>query len=424
MSRHPVSQDHWRTLDDPQAQPAAVDAAAREAGADPDDVRRAAGLTSWLVRRATLDGSTALPAPALARALAGYGFRDPVPGVRLADDQARIVALPEERLAAPVDVAAHEETVADELARLLDGGMQDQVRIVLDVGPASTRRWVEDLERQVETAGGRLARAVAERAAASAGVLASADVAVIDGAHRLTLADAATVLTRLGDQQRLVLVGDPDAVMASAPGRLLADVVDSGVVPVVRIAPDSSGTGPLVDLLGALRRGELPRVDPEQREVVVVPVQDPVQVVSRTRQLVETSIPRAFALDPASIAVLTVRADGDLGSDAFARVLAGSDVQVCTVAQLAGRRHDAIVLVVAHEAAPALTRSTLVSAAAAARRHLSIVHQAGPALAAAVAGRPHAPRLTRLRGLLREAVLGPDDVEPVGGSDETWQAGR
>ncbi len=405
--------DRWRALDDPQAQPSVVDAAAREAGAQSDDVRRAAGLTAWLVRRATLDGSTALTADALAHALAGYGFGDPVPGVRMADDQARIVALPEERLAAPVDVAAHEETVADELARLLEGGMPDQVRVVLELDETSARRWTHDLERHVEAAGGTVARAVAERAAASAGVLASSDVAVIEGAQRLSLADAAAVLTRLGDQQRLVLVGDPDAVVASAPGQLLADVVASDVVPVVTPERVEQQQGPLVDLLRALRQGELSAIDPEQREVVVVPAQSPSQVITRTRQLVEASIPRAFELGADSIAVLTVLPDGDLGSEAFARSLADSGVQVCTVSDLAGRRHDAVVLVVAQEAASALSRAVLVSAAAAARRHLSIVHQAGPALAEAVRNRPHAARLTRLRGLLREAVLGPEGVDPL-----------
>lgn len=412
MSPDPASEDPWRALDDLQAEPAAVDAAARAAGARPDDVRRAAGLTAWLVRRATADGSTALAAETLARALAGYGFADPVPGVRLADDQARIVALPEERLAALPDVATHEETVADELARLLDGGIPDQVRVVLGPDGQSVRRWLDDLEGDVERAGGTLARAVAERAAASVGLLAAADVAVVEGAHRLSLADAATVLTRMGDQQRLVLVGDPDAVQPSAPGRLLADIVDSEVVAAVTPDGVEQPAGQLAGLLTAVRGGQLPPVDAEQREVVVVPAHDPAQVVARTRQLVETSIPRAFELDPSAIAVLTVRADGDLGSAAFARGLADTGVQVGTVADLAGRRHDAVVLVVAAEAATSLTRSVLVSAAAASHRHLSIVHQAGPALAEAVRNRPHAPRRTRLRGLLREAVLGPDGVEP------------
>lgn len=412
MGADPGGQDPWRALDDPAADPAQVDAAAREAGARPDDVRRAAGLTTWLVRRAADDGSTAVAAEVLARSLAGYGFRDPVPGVRLADDQERIVALPEERVAAPVDVAAYEETVADELARLLEGGMADQVRVVLRVDEASSRRWVDDLERQVEAAGGRVARAVAERAAASTGMLAAADVAVIEATQRLPLEDAATVLTRLGDQQRLVLVGDPDAVQNTAPGRLLADVVDSGVVSVTTPEQTQPDHGALADLLVSLRRGELPQIDPEQRNVVVVPVRDPGAVVSRTRQLVETSIPRAFDVGPDAIAVLTVRAEGNLGSEAFTRGLAADGAHVGTVADLAGRRFDAVVLVLAEEAAAALTRSVLVSAAAAAVHHLSIVHQAGPALAAAVRERPHAARLTRLTGLLREAVLGPEGVEP------------
>ena len=213
--------DPWAVLDDPTAVPADADATARAAGLLPGDPRRAAGLTSWLVHRATLDGSTCLPADVLANALNGYGIADPVPGVRLADDQGRVVALPEERLAAPTELAAHEETVADELARLLEGTPATDQGSALDIALGSgvsvvkaapgpgLREWLEALDSRAAQSGLRVGRAVAERAAASTGVLASAEVAVVEGAHRLELADAAALLTRLGDSARLLLLGDP-----------------------------------------------------------------------------------------------------------------------------------------------------------------------------------------------------------------------
>jgi hypothetical protein len=413
-------QDPWAVLDDPRAEPARADAQARAAGLLPTDPRRAAGLTSWLVHRATLDGSTCLPAEVLANALAGYGITDPVPGVRLADDQGRVVALPEERLAAPADLAAHEETVADEVARLLEGtppigegsaldhALGSGISVVEAATGAALRTWVEELEVRAGAAGQRVGRAVAERAAASVGVLAAAEVAVIEGAQRLELADAAAVLTHLGDSARLVLVGDPAQLPSAGPGRLLADLAASEVVPVSRLEPDGTAPAGLVELLGCVREGRLPGVDAGGRDVVVVPVDDPGAAVTRLRQLVQTSIPRAFDLPPEQVLVLSPRADGLLGAVAIRRGLSGSGVRVETVQAAAGSRCEAVVLVTPAESAATLSRALVLTAASCANRHLSVVHQAGPALAQAVAERPQPPRRTRLRGLVREAVLGPE----------------
>jgi ATP-dependent exoDNAse (exonuclease V) alpha subunit len=415
-------QDPWSGLDDPKALPAEADAAARAAGLAPDDPRRAAGLTSWLVHRATLNGSTCLPAEVLARALAGFGVDDPVPGVRLADDQGRIVALPEERLAAPAQVAAQEETVADELARLLENTPPERAENALDAiigsgvsvvvaAPGTDGSgWTQQLQRHATGAGLRVGRAVAERAAASAGVLADAEVAVIEGAHRLQLADAAAVLTKLGDSARLVLLGDPDQLPAYGPGRVLLDVVSSGVVPVEQLPPDpGSMPAGLLHLANAVRQGRLPVVEPDGRDVVVVPVDDPATVVVRLRQLLSTSIPRTFDVRPEDVLVLTPGAPGVLGADAMRRGLADSGARVSTVQDAAGERAEAVVLVTPAEATALLSRALVLTAVDCAVRHLSVVHQAGPALAQAVAARPQLARRTRLRGLLREAVLGPED---------------
>lgn len=412
--------DPWAVLDDPTAAPADADATARAVGLLPTDPRRAAGLTSWLVHRATLDGSTCLPADVLANALAASGITDPVPGVRLADDQGRVVALPEERLAAPAQLAAHEETVADELARLLEGtppveqgsavdiALGSGVSVVQTASGPELRTWFEDLEARASESGMRVGRAVAERAAASTGVLASAELAVVEGAQRLELADAAALLTRLGDSARLVLVGDADQLPSRGPGRFLVDVVASGVVPVTRLEPDASTPAGLLQLLTALRDGRLPAVDAASRDVVVVAVDEPADAVTRLRQLVETSIPRSFDVTPDQVLVLSPRTDGVLGAEAVARGLGGSGVRVSTVQEAAGTRAEAVVLLTPAESAASLSRALVVTAAACATRHLSVVHQAGPALAQAVADRPHPPRRTRLRQLLHEAVAGPE----------------
>ncbi|HKE70204.1 MAG TPA: hypothetical protein VKB55_13170, partial [Nocardioidaceae bacterium] len=63
---------------------------------------------------------------------------------------------------------------------------------------------------------------------------------------------------------------------------------------------------------------------------------------------------------------------------------------------------EAVVVVLPAESAGSLTRAQLITAASAARRQLTIVHQAGPGLADAVRRRAHRPRRTRLAKLLAE----------------------
>jgi hypothetical protein len=184
--------------------------------------------------------------------------------------------------------------------------------------------------------------------------------------------------------------------------------VDSGVVPVGRLERDDTTPSGLAELIASVRAGRLAPVDPAQRDVVVVPVEDPAGAVTRLRQLVGSSIPGAFELGPDQMLVLSPRADGVLGADAIRRGLADTGVRVETVWAAAGSRADAVVLVVPAESAATLSRALVLTAVSSAGRHLSVVHQAGPALAEAVAERPQPPRRTRLSALVREAVLGPE----------------
>lgn len=320
-------------------------------------MQRAAGLVRWLVERAALDGSTAMPVSVLAQALRAYGVDDPVPGVELAAAEDRVVALSEEAAVALPHVAQAEQAIAEAALRLREG---EQLSLVAGPPPEG-----------------------------------DPTTTVVTDAHRLPLVDVAQLLTDVAPGQRLVLCGDPDALEPIGPGRPFTDLVASGLL-LVTVSPGDPGS-PLGHLLAAVRGGRLPPVPEEQREVVVVACDDAAQVVLRVSQLVTVSIPRL--LGETDLLVLTVREDGAAGATALRGVV---DVEVTTVHQAVGRRSAAVVLVLPAEAAGSLTRAVLVSALSVADRHVSIVHQAGPALAQAVASRPHRPRSTRLPGLLRE----------------------
>lgn len=414
--------DPWQALDDPTTTPARVDAAAQQVlGSFPaDDRRRVAGLTSWLVRRAGWDGSTALPATVLTRALRGYGVGDPAPGIELAAEDRRVTALAAEGVLAVPEVARAEETVAAQVCRILgsepSGGAAGISSIsellahpfcIVLAGRCSHRRTLQ-LElgevaaehdwRLATTRGGNVAQL---------DLLAGTDVVVVvvEAAHQLALTDAAQLLSAVAAGQRLVLIGDPDELEPVTPGRCFRDLAASGLVPVMlrpRVAADHSPRH-LGDLLEAVRAGALPPVPPDQREVVVVPAGDAAQARTRAVQLATSSLPQTLSVPPPQTLVLTVRTDGVLGADALRRALSTADaeVEVSTVVDAAGQRARAVVLVAPAEAAGSLTRALLVSALSIAGEHISIVHQAGAALSEAVQHLPHRPRLTRLPALLR-----------------------
>lgn len=349
-------------------------------------------VVARLVERAALDGSTCVPAPVLAAALRGVGVESPGPVAELATDTGRVVAHLEERLFGHPRWSPLEEEVAEHLVELVSRSGPDAVRVV-------------DAPR------------------GSAAPAESDEAVVVTDAHRLGLAGAGELLARLaaGDHpQRLMLVGDPAMPYAPGPGRVLADLVSSGAVRVDRAKAGADGgegssshTGDerdgeqLAGLVHSLRAGVLPAVDPSRQEVVVTPAVDPEQAVRRAVQIVTVSVPRAFGLDAADLLVLSPRAAGRAGADALRVALdsaGAAGVRTATTADAVSDSAEAVVLVLPAESAGSLSRSMLVGAATQAGRHLSVVHQAGPALADAVARRPHPPRRTRLAGLLADAL--------------------
>jgi len=295
-----------------------------------------------------------------------------------------------------------------------------------------------------------------------------AGLVVVDEAAMLDAELAAALVEACADGTRLLLVGDPAQLPSIGPGQVLADLIDSGVVPVTeltRLYRQRDG-GDIARLATAVRGGSLPRVESADREVVVVPVPDSRTARHRVIQLVTDSIPRALGIPAADIQVITPAHQGPAGTIELNRALkqqlnpgpgqhGGFDPgdrvvavashpgfsngdtgtvtgpgdgsllvefpggPVCVPGQLLGElRHGwaltvhqaqgsawpAVVAVFPAEAAGMLRRPLVYTALTRAQRHLSVVHGAGPALAAAVAGDGQQPRLTRLAGLLAEAA--------------------
>lgn len=146
-----------------------------------------------------------------------------------------------------------------------------------------------------------------------------ADLVVVDEASMLDVELAAALLRACADGTHLMLVGDAAQLPSIGPGQLLADVISAGAVPVVeltRLYRQDEG-GAIARLATAVRGGQLPPVDPADREVVVVPARGSAECAHRVVQLVTDSIPRALGIDPGQIQVVTPVHRGPAGTIAL-----------------------------------------------------------------------------------------------------------
>jgi exodeoxyribonuclease V alpha subunit len=150
-----------------------------------------------------------------------------------------------------------------------------------------------------------------------------ADLVVVDEVSMLDAELAAALVEACADGTRLLLVGDPAQLPSIGPGRVLADIIDSGAIPVTeltRLYRQQEG-GVIARLATAVRGGVLPPVDSPDREVVVVPVRSSSEAARRVVQLVTDSIPRALGIPAAEVQVITPVHKGAAGTIELNRAL-------------------------------------------------------------------------------------------------------
>ncbi|GHE07394.1 AAA family ATPase [Klenkia taihuensis] len=143
-----------------------------------------------------------------------------------------------------------------------------------------------------------------------------ADVVVVDEASMLDVELTAALLEACPEGTHLLLVGDPAQLPSIGPGHVLGDLIDSGAVPVTELTTlhRQAAGGAIAKLATGVRGGELPQVESEDREVVVVPAQGSGEAARRVVQLVTDSIPRVLGIDPATVQVVTPVHRGPAGT--------------------------------------------------------------------------------------------------------------
>jgi exodeoxyribonuclease V alpha subunit len=145
------------------------------------------------------------------------------------------------------------------------------------------------------------------------------DLLIVDEASMLDAVLAHHLLRAVPDAGRLVLVGDIDQLPSVGPGQVLADLIGSGAVEVVRLTEIFRQGERSLIVVNAHRvqSGHMPVLESLDKtgDFFFVERRDPEDALRTLTQLVAQRIPARFGLDPVEqIQVLTPMKRGLLGS--------------------------------------------------------------------------------------------------------------
>ena len=128
------------------------------------------------------------------------------------------------------------------------------------------------------------------------------DLLVVDETSMVDVALMHALLKAVPDHAALLIVGDIDQLPSVGPGQVLADVIASGAVPVVRLTEvfRQAARSRIIVNAHRINQGSVPDLArPEgESDFYFVPADDPETAVPLILELVRTRIPRRFGLDP------------------------------------------------------------------------------------------------------------------------------
>ncbi|HEY9854139.1 MAG TPA: ATP-dependent RecD-like DNA helicase [Stenomitos sp.] len=130
------------------------------------------------------------------------------------------------------------------------------------------------------------------------------DVVVVDEASMLDLTLTNSLLKAIPDGAQVLFVGDSDQLPSVGAGRVLQDMLESGVIPHVRLTEvfRQAARSLLVQNAHRINRGEMPTlVVPDgsrSSDSYFVPVEDPQDIGPTIAKIVGRSLPKRFGLHP------------------------------------------------------------------------------------------------------------------------------
>ena len=149
------------------------------------------------------------------------------------------------------------------------------------------------------------------------------DLLVVDETSMVDVPLMASLMKALPTSAALMTVGDVDQLPSVGPGRVLADIIDSGAVPVARLTEifRQAAESQIVTNANRVNAGHMPNLDVTRSDTFdfyFVEAHDPEDGVSKIIEIVKHRIPRRFGFDPIKdIQVLCPMNRGGLGARAL-----------------------------------------------------------------------------------------------------------
>ena len=145
------------------------------------------------------------------------------------------------------------------------------------------------------------------------------DMLVVDEASMVDVLLMQSLMKAIPDQATLLIVGDIDQLPSVGPGQVLADVIASGAVTVVRLTEvfRQAAESRIITTAHRINQGQMPDLSkPEgESDFYFVEADEPEAAVRRIIDLVKLHIPRRFKLDPVrDIQVLCPMNRGGVGA--------------------------------------------------------------------------------------------------------------
>ena len=150
----------------------------------------------------------------------------------------------------------------------------------------------------------------------------SVDLLVLDEASMIDVPLLRALLRAVPIGAALLIIGDVDQIPSVGPGKVLADIIASGRVPVVRLTEvfRQAASSRIILAAHRIKRGQMPEpeVPGEPSDFHFIPATSSDEILGRLVRLVADRIPRSSGLDPIrDIQVLSPMQRGGLGARAL-----------------------------------------------------------------------------------------------------------
>jgi exodeoxyribonuclease V alpha subunit len=128
-----------------------------------------------------------------------------------------------------------------------------------------------------------------------------AGAVIVDEASMIDITLMHSLLKAIPTAARLILVGDIDQLPSVGPGSVLRDLIDSGVLPVVRLTHifRQAQQSQIITNAHRINQGEFPHIDNQQAlDFFFSEEEEPERVAALIQELCSQRLPKRYGFDP------------------------------------------------------------------------------------------------------------------------------